>query len=123
MEYIKLPSTLTEFSNYETTIETNRAGREQYVIFGRLDSNESVSVCPCCGVNMHIHNSRKVELHHLPFGRRLSVVRFERHRYRCPTCKHTEMQHIPFKTENHRMTTDLFEYTQELLASGLTNKK
>lgn len=122
MEYIKLPSTLAEFSNYETTIETNRAGREQYVIFGRLDSNESVSVCPCCGAKMHIHNSRKVELHHLPFGRRLSVVRFERHRYRCPTCKHTEMQHIPFKTENYRMTTDLFEYTQELLASGLTNK-
>ncbi len=122
MEYIKLPSTLAEFCNYETTIETNQTGREQYVIFGRLDSNEFISVCPCCGAKMHIHHSRKVELRHLPFGRRLSVVRFERHRYLCPICKHTEMQRIPFKTENHRMTTDLLDYTQELLASGLTNK-
>lgn len=110
MEYIKLPSTLAEFSNYETTIEINRAGREEYVIYGSLNSNEPVSVCPCCGAKIHIYHSRKVELRHLPFGRRGSVVRCERHRYLCSTCKHTE---------NHRMTTDLFDDTDTHRLQGL----
>lgn len=123
MEYIKLPSTLTEFRNYETSLATDWAGRERYVIRGTLHTSAPVGrTCPCCGGKMHIHDTQNVALRHLPFGRRLSVICFERYRYRCSSCNHTQMQPIPFKVENHRMTKDLFEYTQELLSGGLTIK-
>ncbi|MFR4034152.1 MAG: transposase family protein [Oscillospiraceae bacterium] len=49
-------------------------------------------ICPDCGGRMHIHGSYRVVLRHLPLGVRLSTVSFEKKRYRCPCCGHTQMQ-------------------------------
>ena len=62
-------------------------------------------------------------LRHLCFGSRLSAVSFEKRRYRCPCCGHTEMESVPFKADDHNITRELFQFTRDLLAYGFTNKE
>lgn len=62
-------------------------------------------------------------LRHLCFGSRLSVVCFEKQRYRCPCCEHTGMESVPFKTDGHNITLELLQLIRDLLAYGFTNKE
>lgn len=59
-------------------------------------------------------------LRHLCFGSRLSAVSFEKRRYRCPYCGHTEMERVPFKADGHNITRELWQFTREY---GFTNKE
>ena len=121
MQYIHLPSGLTGFRNSMTTIEMAQSGREVYLLHGELERGK-VSFCPACGQKMHIHGSRITMLRHLCFGSRLSAVSFEKRRYCCPCCGHTEMERVPFKADGHNITRELLQFTRELLAYGFTNK-
>lgn len=123
MHEIMLPSGLGGFHNTETSVEVAKSGREVYLLQGELEGSENDTVCPECGGRMHIHGSYRVVLRHLPFGAKLSAVSFEKKRYRCPCCGHTQMQEIPFKAEGHNITCELYQYTRDLLAYGFTNKE
>lgn len=123
MHEIMLPSGLVGFQNTETTIKAAKSGREVYLLHGELEGSENDTICPDCGGRMHIHGSYRVVLRHLPFGARLSAVSFEKKRYRCPCCGHTQMQEISFKAEGHNITCELYQYTRDLLAYGFTNKE
>lgn len=105
-----------------TTIEMAQTGRKVYLLHGELERGE-VPFCPACGQKMHIHGSRITMLRHLRFGSRLSAVSFEKLRYRCPCCGHTEMESVPFKADDHNITRELFQFTRDLLAYGFTNKE
>lgn len=122
MQYIRLPSGLTGFHNSKTSIEVAQSGREVYLLYGELERGEAPS-CPECGQKMHIHGSRITMLRHLCFGSRLSAVSFEKRRYRCPCCGHTEMENVPFKACGHNITRELLQFTRDLLAYGFTNKE
>lgn len=122
MQYIHLPSGLTGFRSSMTTIEMAQSGREVYLLHGELERGE-VPFCPACGQKMHIHGSRITMLRHLCFGSRLSAVSFEKRRYRCPCCGHTEMESVPFKANGHNITRELLQFTRDLLAYGFTNKE
>ena len=62
-------------------------------------------------------------LRHLCVGSRLSAVSFEKRRYRCPCCGHTEMESVPFKANGHNITRELLRFTRDLLVYGFTNKE
>ena len=105
-----------------TTIEMAQSGREVYLLHGELERGE-VPFCPACGQKMHIHGSRITMLRRLCFGSRLSAVSFEKRRYRCPCCGHTEMESVPFKANGHNITRELLQFARDLLAYGFTNKE
>ncbi len=123
MQQIMLPSGLVGFRNIKTTTEQAKSGREVYLLHGELEYCAVDTLCLECGSRMHIHGSYRTLLRHLCFGSRLSAVSFEKHRYRCPRCGHTQMQQIPFKAQGHNITCELFQYARELLAYGFTNKE
>lgn len=122
MHYIHWLSGLTGFRNSMTTIEMAQSGREVYLLHGELERGE-VPFCPACGQKMHIHGSRITMLRRLCFGSRLSAVSFEKRRYRCPCCGHTEMESVPFKANGHNITRELLQFARDLLAYGFTNKE
>ncbi len=93
------------------------------MLHGELERAAEAPLCPCCGKPMYRHGSRDTVLRHLCFGSRLSALRFEKYRYRCPSCGHTEMERIPFKAEGHNITSELDQFTRDLLAYGFTNKE
>ena len=73
---------------------------------------------------MHVNNHPYINLRHLPFGSSLSCVIFSRNQYACPKCGTTKMQFISFKAPGHMITEELYQYTRDLLASGVyTNKE
>lgn len=123
MQYIHLPSGLTGFHNSITTVEVAQSGREVCLLQGELVRDTKAPACPECDRKMHIHGSRDTLLRHLCFGARLSAVSFARHRYRCPHCGHTEMEHVPFKAAGHNITRELHQFAIDLLAYGFTNKE
>lgn len=122
-QYIQIPSSLYGFQNTATTIERARSGRDVYLLHGDLQRPEEAPLCPCCGSPMHKHGNREVTLRHLCIGHHLTAVRFERLRFRCPKCSHTEMEDVLFKAEGHNITGELLQYTKDLLAYGFTNKE
>lgn len=123
MNYIKLPSGLKGFSNTKTDIVKTLSGRDSFLLHGNLKQEKSDCLCPLCSSKMHIHNTFEANLNHLCFGSTLSSLRFNKLRYFCPSCKHTQMQKVPFQALGHRMTQALWQYTRDLLASGHTNKE
>jgi transposase len=122
MNNITLPSGLVGFHNTKTETVETVSGRESYLLYGDIKREEKDSLCPHCGNTMHIHNTYDVNLSHLNIGHRLSALKFSKHRYFCPACRQTKMQAVPFQAEGHRITSELFTYTRDLLAIGLTNK-
>ena len=67
---------------------------------------------------MHINQNHSTILRHLCFGGNLSCVSFPCCQLLCPNCGFTKMQNIPFKADNHRITKELLQYTEDLLACG-----
>lgn len=123
MNYIKLPSILVGFNNQTTEIVKTISNKEMYILNGALSKDEKTYNCPHCNCKMHINNKYEVNLKHLCFGSRLSNLRFSKLRYRCPLCGYTQMQSVPFQAQSHRITSELYQYTRDLLAYGFTNKE
>ena len=91
---ITSPSGLEGFININTIESTTVTDRSIFLIDGTLQELEEDRICPKCGVRMHIHDTYNISLGYIPFGKILSAVRFEKHRYICPKCNFTCMQEI-----------------------------
>ena len=94
-----------------------------YLLHGELKASADDSICPQCGSSLHIHNRCEVNLRHLCFGDKLSCLRFTKLRYYCPRCGHSHMQDVPFQAKGHRISSELLNFTRDLLAYGFTNKQ
>ena len=123
MKYIKLPSRLVGFTNQTTEIVKTVTGREMYLLKGDLSKDKETFTCPHCKSKLHIHNKYEVNLKHLSFGSLLSTIKFSKIRYKCSKCTYTQMQETPFQAPGHRITSELYQYTRDLLAYGFTNKE
>lgn len=121
--FLKIPSCLYGFHNETTSVKTSKSGRTVFCFEGSLDASEENLLCSC-GSKMHVNNHPSINLRHLPFGGSLSCVTFSRNQYACPKCGNTKMQFISFKAPGHMITEELYQYTRDLLASGVyTNKE
>jgi transposase len=118
-----LPSELVGFTNHSSEIIQTVSNRKMYLLHGELKASADDSICPQCGSSMHIHNRCEVNLRHLCFGDKLSCLRFTKLRYYCPRCGHSHMQDVPFQAKGHRISSELLNYTRDLLAYGFTNKQ
>lgn len=117
--FLMIPSALHGFNNSETTIHESLSGRTVFRFEGSLLLTEEDRICECCGKRMHSNGKGEaITLRHLPFGGDLSCVTFRHKQLRCPECKATKMQHIPFKATDHEITEELYVYVCDLLASG-----
>ena len=122
-EFLKIPSCLYGFHNDTTSVKSSVSGRTVFCFEGTLDASEEDLRCSC-GSKMHVNNHTSISLRHLPFGGNLSCVSISRNQYACPRCGATKMQFISFKAPGHRITEELYQYTRDLLASGVyTNKE
>ena len=122
-DFLKIPSCLYGFHNETTSVKTSKSGRTVFCFEGSLDASEENLLCSC-GSKMHVNNHPSINLRHLPFGGSLSCVTFSRNQYACPKCGNTKMQFISFKAPGHMITEELYQYTRDLLASGVyTNKE
>ena len=115
--FLSIPSRLGGFSNTDTTINRSFSGREVFCFNGKLDLKESDRICQTCGGRMHVNGHRNLTLRHLCIGGSLSAVSFDRVQLACE-CGHSHMQDVPFKAEGHRITVELHQYAQDLLATG-----
>ena len=123
-KYLSIPSLLEGFTNTNTTSEKIDKNRSLYRFNGVLTINDSDYICPKCGHKMHINNSHQITLKHLCFGGNLTRVCFDHTQFYCENCHNTNMQNISFKADNHRITTELYNYVRDLLATGhYTNKE
>ena len=123
-KYLSIPSLLEGFTNTNTTSEKIDENRSLYQFNGILTINDSDYICPKCGHKMHINNSHQITLKHLCFGGNLTRVCFNHTQFYCENCHNTNMQNISFKADNHRITTELYNYVRDLLATGhYTNKE
>ncbi len=122
-DYLKIPSCLYGFCNKDTSVKISKSGRQVFRFEVTLDASEENLACSC-GTKMHVNNHPGITLRHLPFGSNLSCVTFSRNQYVCPKCKATKMQCIPFKAPKHMIIAELYQYTKDLLTSGVyTNKE
>lgn len=120
--YIRIPSTLSSFTNTESRIEPAYSGRNVIIFEGQI-AVPGTEYCLECQNKMHIHLKQKRTLAHIPFGSSISKVSFTQTRYYCPHCHATRNQLIPLKANNHFITTELESYAKDLLAYGFTNKE
>ena len=122
-DFLKIPSCLYGFHNETTSVKTSVSGRTVFCFEGSLDATEENLLCSC-GSKMHVNNHPCIKLRHLPFGGKLSCVILSRNQYVCPNCRTTKMQFISFKAQGHMITEELYQYTKDLLKSGVyTNKE
>jgi len=97
--------------------------REQKVTLtrGRI-TEELPRTCPQCGQAMDIHQEHEVTLKHVPLQMRPHLLRVSRKRFRCRGCGYLQMQRIPFKDSEHRMTKHLRYLVEKRLSEGYTLK-
>ena len=93
-----------------TIVEVAQSGREVYLLRGELE-RDLAPLCPDCDQRIHIHGSSAAMLRHLCFGSRLSAVSFQKQRYRCPCCGHTEVESVPLRADGHNITCELLRFT------------
>ncbi|SDA79909.1 hypothetical protein SAMN02910368_02812 [Lachnospiraceae bacterium G11] len=123
-EFLMIPSCLFGFVNESTSTGLSVSGRTVIRFCGSLRTENENPVCGRCGAKMHVNNHPGITLRHLPFGSYLSNVSLTRNQYVCPGCGNTRMQYISFKAPGHMITTELHQYTCDLLACGTyTNKE
>lgn len=124
-DLISIPSFLTGFEQNIEEIRSVivRSGRRNHILPGEYPLQSEHRVCPNCGGIGHVHDSRETSLLHLPFGNELTTLMFPRTRLLCRNCGTTWMQNVPFKAEKHFITSQLEEFTYDLLEQGLTLKK
>ena len=116
--YLHFPSLLSGFTNTESVLHTSTSGKKVYRLQGVLRVSDTDRTCPNCGGIMHIHDTFSCSLWHLSFGQNYSCLEFDKKRYLCPECSITSIQKVPFQADGHRITTELLQYTRDLLAIG-----
>lgn len=116
-----IPHNLEDFFSQGTRIEKDKSGQILYLFHGDLYSSDQ-HICPACNQPMYAHNTFATSLRHLPFGASLTFVNFTRRQYKCPNCEKTAMEKVSFRSEHHRITKSLEQYTEDLLEQGYTNK-
>ena len=115
--FLSIPSRMEGFNNTVTDLHRSASGREVFCFHGTLDLMETDRICPVCGKRMHINGHRNLTLRHLCFGGSLTAVSFDRVQLVCK-CGHSHMQTVPFKADGHQISTELYQYTRDLLALG-----
>ena len=120
--FIKIPNKIQSFCNTKSRLEITATSREVCVLEGEIESPDT-EYCPNCNCGMHIHSRQARTLRHIPFGRALTELSFNQNRYFCPRCHATRNQRIPFKANEHFITTELETYAEKLLSFGFTNKE
>jgi len=95
-------------------------------IKGQMAASTEKHVCPLCGTVMHQHGTTSITLVHTPvmhvFADR-TEIEVERARYCCPSCGCTKQQPIPFKAQDHCITTALERYVCLLMERSFTLKQ
>ena len=118
-EYLLIPSGLTGFHNVRTDTLHDHTGRDVHCHLGELSDLPSDRICEHCGGTMHINSSHAMrQLWHLPHGSAISLVKFAKTQYYCPTCRHSCYQPVPFQAEGHRITKQLENYIRDMLAKN-----
>lgn len=117
-KFLMIPSALDGFVNEETVTGITKSGRKVFDIRGTFEITKKDRECTLCGCNMHINQNRTITLRHLCIGSNLSCISFPCCQLLCPNCGFTKMQNISFKADNHRITKELLQYTEDLLACG-----
>ena len=120
--FLCIPSRLEGFTNTDTTIHHTWSGRELFCFHGLLELTDADRQCPQCGQKMHINGHRNLTLRHLPFGKSLSMVSFDRTQLLCP-CGHSHMQPVPFQAKGHRISNEHYQYARDLLALSIYTLK
>ena len=118
-----IPNNFTDFVNNGTTEEETSAGGKAYCFHGDLYYDQNDFICNRCNCKMEIHDVYHVRLRHICMGEHVTFVMLDKHRFICPKCGQTAMQHIPFQAKHHRITVELLAYTENLLSHGFTNKE
>lgn len=118
-----IPSSLHGFHQDSVTSALTKSGHKMCCLHGSLDMSEQYRLCSC-GHRMHINCTLEIKLRHLSFGGTFSVLTISHHQLRCQHCNATKLQKIPFKADGHMITTQLLQYTSDLLSKGTyTNKQ
>ena len=123
MTTIPVPSYLPGYRCISSGMAYGPHGQSLWCVKGELDSPDGTRVCPCCGKEMNGNGTFLTPLRHLPFGDTPTCLGVIRNRYRCDKvggCGCSISDPIPFKTEDHRITTELNKYIEVLLAIGFT---
>lgn len=123
--YLKIPAySLGNFTNTDTTIEKNSSDNDVFCFNGYIELTEEDLICDKCGKKMHINNTCKTKLKHLPFGSTYTCICVEKKQLKCTECGSTKMQKIPFQAEKHFITNDLKNYVEKMLSTNnYTNKE
>ena len=134
--FISLPSGLDCFKqthcrlqrvnrNDGTKIKPFVRKHDEYALYGLCTQDYEPKVCPRCGAMLHRNGSVTTTLRHIPLGDSYSLVEADRPRFRCSSqcCEYSEVGCIPFKAQGHLITEPLRQYTEALLAYGLTLKE
>ncbi|SFS83290.1 zinc-finger of transposase IS204/IS1001/IS1096/IS1165 [Succinivibrio dextrinosolvens] len=134
--FISLPSGLDCFKQTQCRIQrVNRNDgtkvnplvrrHDEYELYGVCTQKYEPKVCPRCGAPLHRNGSITTTLRHIPLGDSYSLVEADRPRFRCSSqgCDYSEVGCIPFKAQGHLITEPLRQYTESLLAYGMTLKE
>ena len=113
------------FNNFEKSevsinfISTEIIDDGKFVIYHfDIPTTENDRICKQCGAKSHINRRYKITLKH---GNYLGVeqrICFTRIQYHCPKCGSTHIQEIPFRDIEHRITSHLRRYIEDLLSEN-----
>ena len=117
-DFLQIPNCLHNFISTGTDVVSEEDGTTRFCFRGSLTIEEEDRRCPDCGGKMHVHTGRKNTLKHLPFGSSPSLVKYSHVQFRCPVCRKTVSQYVPFKAEGFRITEQLRTFICDLLATG-----
>ena len=73
-EYLRIPSTLTNFINTDTTRELTKSDKPVNCFKGYLKEEPYAPTCSCCGQKMHVNHHLETSIRHIPFGQSYNVV-------------------------------------------------
>jgi len=112
----KLPSfcVTKEPKDYKST-----SGRKVVIIEGKV-TTEIPGKCPSCGATLHKHQYHTITLQHSSLFGRLCFVKVKYIRCKCSKCNTLHSQKIPFKANNHRMTTYFENQVRGYVAQNFT---
>ena len=63
--------------------------------------------CPKCGHSLHVHGCNTIKLQDIELLGSINIIELTVSRLKCKCCNYSKMQDIPFKAENHKLTTRL----------------
>lgn len=120
--YLMIPSSIENFKNTKSYETIDKKERPVIVFSGYINKSIDDYVCPYCGNTAEINDSYTMRLKHLPFGSTFTSIEFPHIQFKSKKCRKTYMQKIPFKADNHEITIQLKNYTEQLLSTNNITK-